>query len=114
MWQDDPALIHQTPVPLKACAAFCSRIPHDRQAPKMADVWPIKNVLAIIKDRVKGKEPKNKAQLKRIIISVWREIDEDKGMCRRLMQSIPARLEAVISVQGRQIWKADYQGARKE
>ena len=109
VWQDDPATIHRTPAALEASDAFTSRIPHEEQAPKMADCWPIENVWAIVKDRVKAKEPKSKAQLKRVITAVWKEIDADKGLCRRLIQSIPSRLEAVITVGGRQVRKEDYQ-----
>ena len=31
----------------------------------MANIWPIENVLAMLKDRVKAKEPKSKAELKK-------------------------------------------------
>ena len=44
VWQDDPARIHCTAEALQACKAFSARIPHDVQAPKMANVWPIENV----------------------------------------------------------------------
>ena len=91
VWQDDPATIHRTAAGLEASDAFSFRIPHEEQAPKMANVWPIKNVWAIVKDSVKTKEPKSKAQLKRVI-------DADKGLCKRLVMSIPSRLEAVITV----------------
>ena len=105
VWQDYPATIHRTEAALEACSVFGSRIPHEEQAVKMADVWPVENVWAIVKDRVKAKEPKNKAQLKRFITNVWKDIDMDKGLCKRLMQSIPARLEAVIAKEGRQVRK---------
>lgn len=114
VWQDDPATIHRTPVALEACSAFKSRIPHDLQAPKMADIWPIENVWAILKDRVKAKEPKSKAQLKKVITQVWRDMDRDKNMCKRLISSIPQRLQAVIDVGGRQITKADYREMEAE
>ena len=38
VWQDNPAWIHRTAEALEACATFTSRIPHDIQASKMADV----------------------------------------------------------------------------
>ena len=41
-------------------SAFPTRIPNDKQAPKMASIWPIENVWSIVKDRVKAKEPKSK------------------------------------------------------
>ena len=37
-----------------------------------------KNICAIVKDRLKAKEPKNKAELKREIIKVWKEVITDK------------------------------------
>ena len=43
----------------------------------MADIWPIENVWAIMKDRVREKEPKSKAELKKVISKVWREMDMD-------------------------------------
>jgi hypothetical protein len=98
VWQDDPARIHRTAEALEACGAFPSRIPHDIQAPKMADVWPIENVWAIVKERVMEKEPQTKTQLKKVITKVWQEIHSDKALCRRLISSIPDRLQAVISV----------------
>ena len=75
VWQDDPATIHRTAEALEACKAFSKRIPHDLQAPKMADIWPIENVWAIMKDRVREKEPKSKAELKKVISKMWREMD---------------------------------------
>ena len=71
----------------------------------MADIWPVENIWSIVKEMVNSKEPKNKAQLKTIITRVWREINSDKELCKRLMQSIPARLEAVIAKEGRQFRK---------
>ena len=68
VWEDDPATIHRTANALEACSAYNVRIPHDEQATKMADVWPIKNDWAILKDSVKAKETNNKAELKRVII----------------------------------------------
>ena len=72
VWQDDPARIHQTAEALEACDAFDSRFPHDLQAPKMADVWPIENVWSIVKQKVMEKEPKTKPQLKKVILKVSR------------------------------------------
>ena len=47
---------------------------------------------------------------------VWRDINNDKELCKRLMQIIPAMysgaqiliLEAVIAKEGRQVMKEDY------
>ena len=80
VWQDDPATIHRTPAALEACSAFKHRIPHEQQAPKMADIWPIENVWAILKQKVMQKEPKSKGDLKKVITRVWKEIDQDKEL----------------------------------
>jgi hypothetical protein len=37
----------------------------------MDDTWPVENILAFVKEMLKSKEPKNKAQLKTIITRVW-------------------------------------------
>ena len=63
---------------------------------------------------MKAKEPKTKSQLKKVITAVWREIDSDKALCRRLIQSIPFRLEAVVAAGGRQVRKEDYHQQREE
>ena len=45
IWQDDPARsIHRTKDALAACSAFPERIPHDQQAAKCSDIWPIEQV----------------------------------------------------------------------
>ena len=44
VWQDDPATIHLTASALEDCSAFNVRIPHNKQASKMAYVWPIKSI----------------------------------------------------------------------
>ena len=80
----------------------------------MDDIWPVENIWSIVKEVVKVQGTKNKAQLKTINIRVWREINSDKELCKRLMQSIPARLEAVIAKEGRQVRKEDYEMDREE
>ena len=114
VWQDDPATIHRSPAALAACSAFKQRIPHEQQAPKMADVWPIENVWAILKQRVMEKEPKTKKDLKNVITNVWKEVDRNKELCRSLISSIPKRLKAVIDNGGSQITKEDYRYMESE
>ena len=65
---------------LEACSAFKTRICHEIQAPRMVDIWPIENVWAILKAGVKAKEPKSKAQLKKVINQVWRQMDSWTGI----------------------------------
>ena len=72
----------------------------------------MENVWSFVKETGKAKEPDKKAQLKNIITTVWREIN--KPLCRRLNESNPARLEAVIVKQGRQVKKKDHQMAKEE
>ena len=56
----------------------------------------------------KNEKCSNDQQLKKAIIAAWREIDDDKALCRHLMASLPHRLQAVIDKEGRQIQKEDY------
>ena len=71
-------------------------------------LWPIENVWSILKGKVPEKECSNDQQLKKAIITAWREIDDDKALCRHLMASLPHRLQDVIRKEGRQIQKEDY------
>ena len=57
------------------------------------DVWPIENLWGILNMRVKAREPLTKEDLRRIIEEEWCKIDDDKDLCRRLMRSIPKRLQ---------------------
>ena len=45
----------------------------------MADVWPIKNVWAILKQE--GMEQESNEELKKVITKAWQEIDKDKALC---------------------------------
>ena len=61
-------------------------------------------------ERQGGRKPcLNEAQLKQEIIKAWREIDQDKELCKRMICSIPKRLNAVIAKDGAQIQKEDYE-----
>lgn len=103
-WQDDPATIHRCQVALTAVSeSFNKRLDHTQQCPKFSDVWPIENVWGIVKERVAKKRCENLVQLKREITKVWRDINADKPLLRRLMSSIPERCRAVIQSRGDQI-----------
>ena len=92
VWQDDGASIHRTQHVLETVAQnFCSRIPVEEQAPKMADIWPIENVWSIIKPSLDGKDIQNLTELRNAIKAVWSRTSKDKRLCRRLIESIPAR-----------------------
>ena len=108
VWQDDTAKIHRCAAALEAVdETFNSRIPHDKQAPKMADCYPIENVWSIIKDKVKENDIQNLNQLKKVVTKAWKEINNNKTLCRKLMESMPKRFKAVIEKQGDQLRKED-------
>ena len=103
------ATIHRGQVALDAMkSSFKNRINPDIQAPKMADFWPIENVWAIIKARIASKNTNTLKDLRKEIISAWKEIDADKDLCKKLIHSIPAREKAIIQKYGDQIFKNDY------
>ena len=43
-------------------------------------------------------EPKTKGKLKMLIMRVWKDMDKDKRLCRKLVSSIAKRLQVVIDV----------------
>ena len=65
-------------------------------------------IWGILKHRVKREEPRTKPELRAAIVTVWREMDSDKAMLRKMMESIPARLMAVIDRGGRQVAHKHY------
>ena len=64
--------------------------------------------LAILKHKVKREEHRTKPKLSATIVTVWQEMDRDKAMLRKMMESIPARLMAVIDRGGRQVAHKQY------
>ena len=99
VWQDDPVTIQHTEAALEAWSAFVSRIPHEEQALEMADTWPVENILSFVKEMLKSKEPKNKAQLKTIITRVWGQ------QWHGVMQEVDAE-------HPRQAWRCNCQGGQ--
>ena len=75
----------------------------------MADVWPIENVWALIKAEVKAMDPQTKEELRISIKKSWARMAKNEDLCKKLIGSIPARLQAVIKKKGRQVVKEDYQ-----
>ena len=51
IWQDDPASIHRTADALAACQIFGRRVPHDKMAAKMSDVWVIGQYLLLMENK---------------------------------------------------------------
>ena len=56
---------------------------------------------SILKESVQHTEPSNKAQVKKVVVQVWKAIFQDKVVCRSLISSIPDILSAVIRVSGK-------------
>ena len=81
----------------------------ERQAPKRADVWPIENVWTLIKAEVNAMDPQTKEELRIFIKKSWARMVKNDKLCKKLIGSIPVRLQAVIKKEGRQVDKADYQ-----
>ena len=53
-------------------------------------------------------EPRTKPELRQAIVACWREMDQDKAMLRKMMESIPARLMAMVDRGGRQVAHKHY------
>ena len=107
IFQDDKDSKHGTQHAKDAVASiFTQRLDPNHIAPKMADMWPIENVWAIIHNDLDIKEFENVKQLKRAINISWRKIDSK--LCERMISSIPRRLKAIIKKEGNQITKEDY------
>ena len=58
---------------------------------------PIENIWAIIKQRLDEKEITNLNSLKLNIKKIWRELDSDKKLCRKMIESISWHLATVIA-----------------
>ena len=58
---------------------------------------------------MKRRQPKTAEENKLYIEEEWARINADKALCRRLMYSIPKRMEAVIRIGGKQLRKTDYE-----
>ena len=79
---------------------FNHMIPHELQAPKMADIWPIENIWAIIKQDLDGQDFHNVKDQRAGIRAAWRRISIDKNLCKDLISSIPKRIKAIIKKKG--------------
>ena len=73
----------------------------------MADIWPIENIWAIIKQDLDGQDLKNIQDLKAGIRASWRRISNNNTLCKDLISSIPKGLKAVIKKKGNQVVKKD-------
>ena len=85
---------------------FAQRISVEEQSSKMADIWPIENVWAILRQKLSGNEYENVKDLKQAIIKEWKMFTLE--LCNRLISSICRRLKAVVEKNGNQVVKKDY------
>ena len=69
--------------------------------PSSPDINPIEN-WAIVKCRVKSRVPIDKRELIAKLIDVWHHDGELSELCKRLVESMPARVAAVIAEKGAQ------------
>ena len=57
-------------------------VPHSKSGfLNMADVWHVKIFGQLLRTGIK--EPNNKAELKRVIIIVWKEVNTEKLLCKK-------------------------------
>ena len=111
LWQDDEAKIHRTEEVLnKVDGLFKKRIP-PKMASVTADLYPIENLRSILKSEVYKKKPiKDLPHLNRILKQKRKEIDDDEPLLKKMMASIPARVEAMLELDGSQVHISDYSG----
>ena len=107
IWEDDCDAKHRTKHVLEQLkTVFKQRMDPTRQCSKLADVYPIENVWAILYEKARGEEFHSVEDMKQYLRKIWVEIDAE--ICDKMMQSIPKRLGAVIRNKGEQITKYDY------
>jgi len=62
------------------------------------DLNPIENLWGIVKRKKRNKRPKNADELKATVKETWASIQPQQ--CRKLITSMPRRIEAVIKAKG--------------
>ena len=62
------------------------------------DLNPIKNLWNVIKRKMEGHKPSNKAELLEFLRQEWHKVTQRQ--CERLVESMPRRMKAVIVNQG--------------
>ena len=88
---------------------FTSLVSHKLQVPKMADIWPIENVWAMIKQDLKGKEiSMQHNRIEETDQSVLELNLPNQDLGNQLLATIPKRLEAVVNRKGNQITNNDH------
>ncbi|CAF3884187.1 unnamed protein product, partial [Rotaria sp. Silwood1] len=102
IFQHDQERKQRTKVALNAVKrVFINRIEPKDCAAKLADVWLIENVWDILKEKLRGREYSDIAELKNDIKKEWKKTIV--SLCQRIIDKIPARLKLVIDQDGNQI-----------
>jgi len=106
IWEDDGDSKHRADIVLNTVDEFFNeRVPIARQAPKMADIWPIEKVWAYLKERMRGHDCQSLDDIKKKVSELWKEITPD--MCNQCINNIPVSLGKVIKLNGAQVHKED-------
>ncbi|CAF1484209.1 unnamed protein product, partial [Rotaria sp. Silwood1] len=102
IFQHDQERKQRTKVALNAVKrVFINRIEPKDCAAKLADVWLIENVWDILKEKLRGREYSDIAELKNDIKKEWKKTIV--SLCQRIIDKIPVRLKLVIDQDGNQI-----------
>ena len=62
------------------------------------DLNPIENLWSILDSNLKDRRPQSKAELFQVLQEGWNRLDVD--LLRRLVESMPRRIQAVIDANG--------------
>lgn len=66
--------------------------------PKGDDINPIENLWAILDERLEGKKFKTKNGMKKALLEIWKQVDEQ--LLHNLVDSVPNRLRRIIKAKG--------------
>ncbi|CAF0915595.1 unnamed protein product [Didymodactylos carnosus] len=104
IFQDDQDSKHRTKVAMDVVYDhFEERIePNDGDA-TFADVWPIKSIWGILKEKTRGKKFQTLDLLVDFINSEWQKITPDQ--CEAMLDNVPKRLAKVVQLDGNQVYE---------
>ena len=101
LFQDDEAKIHCTEEVLTTVDHLFKKRISPKMASTTAVLYHIENLWAILKYEVCKKKPiEDLPHLKKVIRTKWKEMDKDKPPLKRMMASIPKRVEAMVELDG--------------
>lgn len=98
LFQQDNAPAH---VSRRARAHFVEKgVPLLQWPPASPDLNPIENLWSLIKRRIRTSPVTTKQQLITKFLAVWHHDPEIGDLCKKLVDSMPARIEACIAAKG--------------